>query len=111
MCLNFEITVAQIYSTCCLFFQFEPETSQCVVKPPARSMIFTQLACELLFKHGPSCTSLGMFMSEWRNYFGVPLTVSEVGVESLEVLASLPDVSLFIKVSFVVVLYMLSVLR
>lgn len=91
------------FSAYYFLFQFEPETKQCVVKPSSRSLIFTQLACELLFKHGPSCTTLGMFMSEWRNYLGVPLILSELGVDSLEVLVATLDVSSFIKVSFLIV--------
>lgn len=38
-------------------------------------------------------------MSEWRNYFGISLALSELDVESLEVLASSGEVSPFIEVS------------
>ena len=65
----------------------------------ARYEVFSLLACELLFRKGEECTSMDLFMEHYRHYFGIPLLLEQLGMETLESLVLINEISPFIKVS------------
>ena len=57
-----------------------------------------QLACELLFRKGPECRSLPLFVKHYEEYFKTKLYLDQLGVNSLEELITLPEVAPFVKI-------------
>jgi ELL-associated factor len=80
------------------YIQFDHVKGRVALTLRASCEVFAALACEILFREGPECSTVNKFMKQFHIYFGVPLTLEHLMMEDLESLTCAKEVSPFIKV-------------
>ena len=60
--------------------------------------VLAQLLAELLFQMGPKCSAVELLPSLYEQYFGVPLLLSSLQVESVAQLLELPEIKAVVQV-------------
>ena len=80
------------------FSQVDQSGTTCMLTEYGQQAVLAQLLAELLFQMGPKCSAVELLPSLYEQYFGVPLLLPSLQVESVAQLLELPEIKAVVQV-------------